>query len=125
MLKFAPFPAVLMLIVVLDTSKDAIMQSDLQNKGERKMLKEHPPQKKEDGAAAGLLGWMSPYKAHEPQQWGKQLIPLAQILTISVPNCRIALQSKRIIDQSKAIDKQHFDDSLSDFKYSHDVRRHH
>jgi hypothetical protein len=32
----------------------AITQSDLPNKGESKMLEEHPPQKKEDGAAAGL-----------------------------------------------------------------------
>jgi hypothetical protein len=43
-----------MLIVVLGASKDAIMQSDLWNKGERKILEEHPPQKKEDGAVAGL-----------------------------------------------------------------------
>ena len=54
MLKFAPFPAVIVLIVELGASKDAIMQSDLQKKGERKMLEEHPPQKKEDGGAAGL-----------------------------------------------------------------------
>jgi hypothetical protein len=29
------------------------MKSDLQNKGERNMLEERPPQKKDDGASAG------------------------------------------------------------------------
>jgi hypothetical protein len=40
------------LIVVFGAPKDTKMKSDLQ--GERIMLGEHPPQKKENEAAAGM-----------------------------------------------------------------------
>jgi hypothetical protein len=41
------------LIVVFVASKDAKMRNDLQNKGERIILGERPPQKKQNEAAVG------------------------------------------------------------------------
>jgi hypothetical protein len=54
------FPAVIMIDCCVRCINGCIMKSDMQNKGETEMLEEHPPQKKEDEAGAGLLRWRSP-----------------------------------------------------------------
>ncbi len=95
------------------------MKSDLQNKGERKMLEERPPQKKVDGAAARCRGGWAPtmgssYRkssrgfADGSERWSgaraaggargrrkrKRLTALERFSTISVHSCRIGSQSK-------------------------------